>query len=625
NKKKEIQTFLKQKAKFLKELTNPRVSKTNYNRDDLQREISSAKKLETEEVKKCEKILKTEDKEEIDNYKLLDFNFEKLHNQVLGIINYELNEIVSFEELNKPNKKEFAEKGLSLHNPGDKCLFCGNIVENERYFKLEKYFKVDEINDLRSKVNILIGELDNVKNSIKSLQKNDEIYFEHLREDLSLVEEKYKSVLLEERNYIDNLIGGLKEKCRTPYSNDIAMPNLIESEYIIYIKEHNKIIEKHNLFAKNIKYEQEQAEKRLRYHYISVIIEEKKQYNENWKGYIIENTILQENYKKLEKSLKDLQDEIKKLEGNDEQIETDNLKSIKNNINKLSIERSRLLESVQSTEKWVNIINDKLKKIGKTNLKLCLEKNEDNVEHYVIHDDTNGTREITKLSTGEKNIISFLYFMESLVDIRNDFKKNKIIIFDDPMNSNDDTMQYIIIQELLNLYRGKNSKKFNPSKDYFICLTHNVHFYLNIQPYGEQRKQVIKNGKKVEETKYTKMNFYIIENKRIMKISNVKEDLNTHYDSLWIELKEMYELKLINSMLNSMRRILETIIKFNGYDQNKFYENDLVALKLFNVNSHSIDDLTADMIGNDVEELLRIFREMFKNNNIEDHFNKRWN
>ncbi|HCZ2737476.1 TPA: hypothetical protein O2X92_002660, partial [Staphylococcus aureus] len=109
-------------------------------------------------------------------------------------------------------------------------------------------------------------------------------------------------------------------------------------------------------------YEQEQAEKRLRYHYISVIIEEKKQYNENWKGYIIENTILQENYKKLEKSLKDLQDEIKKLEGNDEQNETDNLKSIKNNINKLSIERSRLLESVQSTEKWVNIINDKLKK-----------------------------------------------------------------------------------------------------------------------------------------------------------------------------------------------------------------------------------------------------------------------
>ncbi|HCZ2466163.1 TPA: AAA family ATPase, partial [Staphylococcus aureus] len=259
NKKKEIQTFLKQKAKFLKELTNPRVSKTNYNRDDLQREISSAKKLETEEVKKCEKILKTEDKEEIDNYELLDFNFEKLHNQVLGIINYELNEIVSFEELNKPNKKEFAEKGLSLHNPGDKCLFCGNIVENERYFKLEKYFKVDEINDLRSKVNILIGELDNVKNSIKSLQKNDEIYFEHLREDLSLVEEKYKSVLLEERNYIDNLIGGLKEKCRTPYSNDIAMPNLIESQYITYIKEHNKIIEKHNLFSKNIKYEQEQA------------------------------------------------------------------------------------------------------------------------------------------------------------------------------------------------------------------------------------------------------------------------------------------------------------------------------------------------------------------------------
>lgn len=623
-KKNEVQTFLKQKAKFLKELTNPRVSKTNYNRDDLQREISFAKKLEIKELNNCKKILKTDNKDEIDNYKLLNFNFEKLHNQVLQIINYELNEIVSFEELNNSYKKEFAETGLSLHEPGDKCLFCGNIVENERYFKLEKYFKVEEINDLRNRAENLINELKNIKDSIISLHMNHEIYFEHLREELVIVEEKYKTVLLEERNYIDNLISGLKEKNRTPYSNDIAMPNLIESQYIIYINEHNRIIEKHNSFRKNIKHEQKQAENRLRYHYISEIIEEKKQYNEDWQGYIVENTILKENKKNLEKSIKYLEDEIIKLNGNEEQNDTDNLKSIKNNINELSIERNRLLETVQSTEKWVNIINDKLKKIGKTNLKLCLVKNEDDVEHYVILDETNGTREITKLSTGEKNIISFLYFMESLIDIRNDNKKNKIIIFDDPMNSNDDTMQYLIIQELLDLYRGENRKKFNPSKDYFICLTHNVHFYLNIQPYGEQRKQVIKKEKKVEETKYTKMNFYRIENKKFLKISNIKEDLNTHYDSLWIELKEMYELKLINSMLNSMRRILETIIKFNGYNQNIFYQNDLVALKLFNVNSHSIDDLTTDIIGNDVEELLRIFREIFRNNNIEDHFNKRW-
>lgn len=624
NKKKEIQYFLKKKAKFLKELTNPRVSKINYNRDDLKEEISFAKKLEVNEVRNCKEILKSEDKEAIESFKLLNFNFKNLHDQVLEIINYELFEVETFEELNNSNKKEFAEKGISLHEPGDKCLFCGNIVGNERYFKLSKYFKADEINDVRDKVEILKGKLNDIKESIISMYKNPEFYFEHLREELVFVEEKYKSILLEERNYIDTLIIALEEKNRAPYNTNIAMPNLIESKYNIYIKEHNRIIEKHNLFRKNIKNEKKQAENRLRYHYISQIIEEEKEYNENWKGYKIESAILQENLKQLEKSMEDLQNEIRKLEGTVEQDETDNLKSIENTINKLSIEREKLLESVQSTEKWVKIINDKLKKIGKTNLKLCLAKNEDNVEHYVILDDTNGTRDITKLSTGEKNIISFLYFMESLIDLRNDYQKNKIIIFDDPMNSNDDTMQYLIIQELLNLYRGNNLKKFNPSKDYFICLTHNVHFYLNIQPYGEQRKQVIKEQKKVEETKYTKMNFYRIENKKFLKINNIKEDLNTHYDSLWLELKEMYELKLINSMLNSMRRILETIIKFNGYDQNKFYKDDLVALKLFNVNSHSIDDLTIDIIGNDVEELLRIFMEIFKNNNIEDHFKKRW-
>ena len=111
-------------------------------------------------------------------------------------------------------------------------------------------------------------------------------------------------------------------------------------------------------------------------------------------------------------------------------------------------------------------------------------------------------------------------------------KKNKFIIFDDPMNSNDDTMQYLIITEIQKLYQGKYKNRFNANNDFFICMTHNAHFYLNVQPR-----------------------------------------------------------------------------------------------KLFNVNSHAVDDLSAELIGKNKEDILEMFKEIFYNNNANEHYdnyNKRW-
>lgn len=541
-KREKVQLFLKQKAKFLKEMTNPRITKTNYNRDDLKEEIYLANKLEEQELKKYIAILKTENKEEIESYSLFKYDFENLHKMVLEIIEYELCEEVLFEELSDSDQKRFAETGISLHEPEDECLFCGNTINKDRYFKLERYFRADEIINVREKAEILISNFTKIKNSIKSIKSDKKLYFEHLEEELHEIEKKYKSVLLEERNYIDELIKALEEKIKTPYSINIAVPNLIESQFDLYINEHNKIIKNHNILIKNFRVEKDKAKHKLRYHYISEIIKEKDEYKSGWAGYLIEDTILQQYLENFRKSSEELNDEINKLEGINGGTDDDNLRVIRKQIDKLSKDRKTLLDSVQSTEKWVGIINDKLNRIGKTNLKLCLTKSEDNIEHYVIQDN-DGTRDITKLSTGEKNIISFLYFMESLIDLRNNHQKNKIIIFDDPMNSNDDTMQYLIIQELLELYRGVNSKKYNHKKDYFICLTHNVHFYLNIQPYETKVKEKYNaKGEKCSESKYTRMNFYRIDKGRFIKINNEKEDLSSHYDALWFELKEMYEL-----------------------------------------------------------------------------------
>src|SRR5699024_10165226 len=146
---------------------------------------------------------------------------------------------------------------------------------------------------------------------------------------------------------------------------------------------------------------------------------------------------------------------------------------------------------------------------GKTNLELDLVTDDNGLEHYKIKDGDRH-RSIDKISTGEKNIIAFLYFMERLSDIEMNNDKSKIIIFDDPMNSNDDAMQYLIITELQKLYDNKYPEKFTTQNDYFICLTHNAHFYLNLPKYQNNRK-------------YKKCDFYRLENGRIISVKSIGE------------------------------------------------------------------------------------------------------
>lgn len=75
-------------------------------------------------------------------------------------------------------------------------------------------------------------------------------------------------------------------------------------------------------------------------------------------------------------------------------------------------------------------------------------------------------------------------------------------------------------------------------------------------------------------------------------------------------------------MLNSIRRIIETFTKFNR--TNNFFGNNREAQKLFNVNSHSIDDLEAELNGKNNEDIIKLMKKCFENNNAETHFKTCW-
>ena len=220
-------------------------------------------------------------------------------------------------------------------------------------------------------------------------------------------------------------------------------------------------------------------------------------------------------------------------------------------------------------------------------------------------------RDICKLSTGEKNIIAFLYFVEKLNEVIPDDEKkaDRIIVFDDPMNSNDDNMQYLMMSELLEL-----KSNLNKQKEVFLLLTHNKHFYLNIT-YGN------------DWSKYD--HFHMDSDGKtttIVKINKKEQDFKSSYESLWHELKFLYENTDAPSsmLLNPIRRINETFCKFNGFSATGFYKDHPNAKKLFDVNSHSIDDLEAELNGKTKDQIITLMRLCYESNKATSHFQTYW-
>lgn len=318
-----------------------------------------------------------------------------------------------------------------------------------------------------------------------------------------------------------------------------------------------------------------------------------------------------DNFKEESKltEIKNLEEESVKYKTEIENKEN-KITKINNEIKKLNLEISQLEAKTKNEKILVENINKKIKHY--TSFELVHKEDTEGKGFYSIKClRTDKDRDITQISTGEKNIIALLYFIEKLNEINEVRTRNKLIIFDDPMNSNDDTMQYLIIEELTNLIKNLDKN------DKFIVMTHNVHFYINLK----YRKENYNNNtfiRLVSDSKKTKINY----------IKNKDEDFKTSYKSLWNEISILFALPYcdINPaiLLNPIRRIIETYVNFNGLEQSDFLSKVEGAKKFFDVNSHSIDDLEADLNGKSKENIIEIFKECFEKNNSIEHFKIFW-
>ena len=74
--------------------------------------------------------------------------------------------------------------------------------------------------------------------------------------------------------------------------------------------------------------------------------------------------------------------------------------------------------------------------------------------------------------------------------------------------------------------------------------------------------------------------------------------------------------------MNPARRIIETFTKFNALNKEDFLSVYDGAYKLLNVNSHSIDDLEAELNGKSKQDIFTILKTCFYENGAKNHFDE---
>lgn len=588
----QIQDFYTNSAAKIKKMTDPQISKTTYNKNDFILEKKNAKLLGEADIKYFKNTIKTEVKtaQEIE---FPSINLQNELEKINSILGKKVEEKVRIKRLeNNEEKRDFAKKGLHLHKIGEICSFCGNIIKKEEYEKLEKYFLADDVKEFQIKIETTKNSYQQIVEKIKNVKFDKNNFYPNNIEKLTQIIEEYEIIKEKIIKVFELFLKKLEKKDIFKENEKISIDN-ISLNFNKISEEYDDLVKGNN--SSNLSEEKEKAKTNLRYHFIKLALDE---FDEKTKLY--ELRILKEKKEEYKTEIENKENEIIK---------------INNEITNLNLEIIKLEAKTKNEKRLVENINKKIKNY--TSFELVHKEDIEGKGFYNVKClRTNEDRDITQISTGEKNIIALLYFIEKLNEINEVETRNKLIIFDDPMNSNDDTMQYLIIEELQKLMK----ELFQNNKDNkFILMTHNVHFYINVK-YDFDKDDDYKKRRNfirlVSDTKKTKINY----------IKNKDEDFKTNYESLWHEIKILFSLSTCDSaiLLNPIRRIVETYTKFNGVDKKVFLSKIEGAKKFFNVNSHGIDDLEADLNGKSKENIIEIFKECFEKNNSIEHFNIFW-
>ena len=304
-------------------------------------------------------------------------------------------------------------------------------------------------------------------------------------------------------------------------------------------------------------------------------------------------------------------------------------KALKESKNKLECslrEKEGLEAKLTSIIPTKDEINQMLKKFGFSGFSLSLSA--DKKGYQILRDDGNPVNRT--LSEGERNFITFLYFFVSLQGSSNSSGQveDQVIVIDDPVSSMDQDVLFTVSTLIRSLYKDITDGTSH-IKQLFL-FSHNIYFYREVT-FADGIKYLKKNSQNVE---------YGIVSKAFGKYKvDMRDDnpIQSTYELLWLDIKAAKANPTanglnVNSLQNTMRRILEHYFKYYGGISlrelpDKIGEEDRLVVRSLvswmNDGSHSsFEDLCcASAQGASVTQYLDAFRTIFEKTGNMAHYN----
>lgn len=592
----EINRFYTNSARQIKNNTL-HIANTSYNSRDFEKEAKYAFHLSEDEKNVCKEYLKIESKKaKTIIFPTIDLKYIlESTNKILEKRVEEEKKILRFTD---DKKVEFAKLGMNIHKKGDICAFCGNHISDNAFDELQTYFSASKIKEFENEIDKKLNEIEkNIMLSNNVDVDTNEFYTNH-EDEASLLVSECNTIKRGQKDFFASLKDKLKIKKSNFFSPSLPIEINIPNSFDHFGIKFNDLVDRNN--SEDTVRIKKFATDLLRFDLLDTYMNQ----------FELDSQIKE--ISTIGDNKKEIRGDIDCIEGKISEFD-ESVRLIQNDIQKE-------VELTKSEKKLATDINKKLNIYVPFQIEHLETDAKSHKGYYRIRNKETSKqeyRDIDTLSKGEKNIIGFLYFIEKLSE-KIDNSQDKIIIFDDPMDSNDDMMQYIIITEIQGLMKAIDK---NNNNNTLIIMTHNVHFYINIKYNRLYIDGPDRFGNEIKcdrfirlEKKDNKINIKVIESEG--------KDFSTSYELLWKELYFLYENDKPELMLNSIRRIIETFQKFNEkYD---FYSDHKEAQKLFNVNSHSIDDLEAELNGKDADDLYHLMQDCFETNGYSNHFKLHW-
>lgn len=485
---------------------------------------------------------------------------------------------------NDPKLANWVKEGISFHYNETHCQFCGNLLPDDLLDKLNKHFS-EEFDDLIREIDNIIEQISTHIKEIEDFKLPDKAYlFEDLKDEYQNITTEVNDSKEKYINSLITLISELNIKREKPFDalKFQSRVNNVQDDFSRLLQEMKNLIKQHNAKVDNFENIKLKAKISLIKHYTAEFIKKK--------------------------------DYLKNSEEKDNK--KNEIINLKNEINKLEQDIKEINKQIKAEAIGAEKINQYLTQFfADDRLKVQLIEE----GKYKLY----RNNQIAKnLSTGEKNIISLIYFFAKLEEKNFNFKDG-VIFIDDPVSSLDSN-------HIFKVY-GFICEKLKECGQLFIT-THNFDFFNLLK--DASRYDFKNNG-----------NFYLIkkiktgnvESTIIDKIPAVLLKFKSEYNYLFSILKSFNEstdkskFELLYILPNILRRFFEAYLFMKYPDGKKFKEkannfltdceNKKVVLKLMDEYSHEEDPTHSQKFPDiqEVEQAVHIILNELKKKDSE-HF-----